>query len=63
MAVSSYVDSGYELFAFDETSFAQLGSIPVNEVGTEGYSTTFEKIVRWGQNGLAVSAVPSPLVR
>ena len=60
MAVSSYIDSGYELFAFDETSFTQLGSIPVNDVGTNGYSTTFEKIVRWGQNGLAVSAAPSP---
>jgi hypothetical protein len=61
MAVSSYTDSGYELFAFDETSFTQLGSIPVNDVGSEGYSTTFEKIVRWGQNGLAVSAAPGPL--
>jgi hypothetical protein len=59
MAISSYIDGAYELLAFDETTFTQLGSIPVNDVGTNGYSTTFEKIVRWGQNGLAVSAAPS----
>jgi len=51
MAVSSYTDSGYELFAFDETSFTQLGSIPVNDVGSEGYSTTFERLCAGGRTG------------
>ena len=44
---------------FDETSFSLVGSIPVNDLGTSGYSTNFRKIVRWGQNGIAVAAVPS----
>ncbi len=58
MAVSSYTGSA-AIYVFDETSFSLIGSIPVNDLGTSGYSTNFRKIVRWGQNGLAVAAVPS----
>jgi uncharacterized repeat protein (TIGR01451 family) len=47
------------VYIYDETSFNLLGSIPVNDLGTAGYPTSFRKIVRWGQNGIAVSAIPS----
>ena len=47
------------MLAFDESNFNQIGAIPVNGVGTQGYPTTFRKIVRWGQNGIAINTVPS----
>ena len=31
----------------------------VNSVGTQSYPTNFRKIVLWGQNGIALSTVPS----
>ena len=58
MAVSNYSNSA-AVYLFDETSFNLLGSIPINDLGTSGYPTNLRKIVRWGQNGIAVSAVPS----
>lgn len=58
MAVSNFSGSA-AIDIFDETSFNLLGSIPVNDLGTAGYPTSFRKIVRWGQNGIAVAAVPS----
>ncbi|MGB6745293.1 MAG: DUF11 domain-containing protein, partial [Terracidiphilus sp.] len=58
MAVSSFSNSA-AVYIYDETSFNLLGSIPVNDLGTAGYPTSFRKIVRWGQNGIAVAAVPS----
>ena len=67
MAVSSFSNTG-AVYIFDETSFNLLGSIPV---GTGNYPTSFSKIVRWGQNGIAVAApsnnqiyiLQSPLVK
>lgn len=50
------VSSAGQVLAFDESSFNAIGNIPVNDVGTQGYPTNFQKIVRWGQNGLALSA-------
>jgi trimeric autotransporter adhesin len=58
VGVSSFSNSG-QVFAFDESSFNLTGSIPVNGVGTQGYPTSFRKIVRWGQNGIALSTIPS----
>lgn len=58
MAASNFSDTS-AVYIFDEASFNLLGSIPVNDLGTAGYPTSFRKIVRWGQNGIAVSAVPS----
>jgi hypothetical protein len=58
MAVSSFSNSA-AVYIYDETSFNLLGTIPVNDLGTSGYPTSFRKIVRWGQNGIAVAAVPS----
>jgi trimeric autotransporter adhesin len=58
MAVSNFSDTA-AVYIYDETSFNLLGSIPVNDVGAVSYPTTFRKIVRWGQNGIAVAAVPS----
>ena len=58
MAVSSFSNTG-AVYIFDETSFNLVGSIPLNDLGTAGYPTSFRKIVRWGQNGIAVAAIPS----
>jgi trimeric autotransporter adhesin len=55
---SSFGNSG-QVLAFDESSFNLTGSIPVNGVGTQGYPTSFRKIVRWGQNGIALNTIPS----
>jgi hypothetical protein len=55
---TSFSSSG-AVYAFDETTFNLIGSIPVNGVGTAGYPTSFRKIVRWGQNGIALAAIPS----
>jgi trimeric autotransporter adhesin len=59
VATTSYTSSNTVL-AFDESSFNQLGSIVVNGAGESGYGVSFEKIVRWGQNGLALNASPGP---
>jgi len=58
IAETSFTNSG-EVLAFDESTFNLIGSIPVNGVGSQGYPTSFRKIVRWGQNGVALSAIPS----
>jgi hypothetical protein len=58
VAVASYSGSG-TVDVFDETSFSLLGSLPINDLGTAGYGTSFRKIIRWGQNGLALAAIPS----
>ena len=50
---------GAQVLSFNESNFNAIGSIPVNGVGVGGYPTTFQKIVRWGQNGLALSAQAS----
>lgn len=47
------------VLAFDESTFDQVGSFPVNQA-EDGYgSSQFVKIARWGQNGLALIASPS----
>jgi hypothetical protein len=51
--------SSDEILAFNESTFNSTGSIQVNGVGANGYPTTFQKIVRWGQDGIAISAVAS----
>jgi hypothetical protein len=60
VALSSYSSNGNSVLAFDEASFNLLGSIVVNGAGESGYGSSFEKIVRWGQNGLALNASPGP---
>jgi hypothetical protein len=55
VGVTNYSNAG-QVFSFDEGTFNQLSSIPVNGVGTQGYPTNFAKIVRWGQTGLALGA-------
>lgn len=61
LALANYLNynNGNGIYVFDESSFSNLGMIPVNALGTQGYPTSFEKVVRWGQNGLAAAAVPS----
>ncbi len=58
VAVASFSGTN-AVYVFDETSFSLLGSIPANALGNPSYPTNFRKIVRWGQNGIAVSAIPS----
>jgi trimeric autotransporter adhesin len=58
IAVASPYATG-EVMAFDESNFNLIGSIPVNGIGPEGYPTTFRKMVRWGQNGVAINTVPA----
>jgi hypothetical protein len=50
---SANVNPNGQLLAFDENTFNSLGGIPING------STDFQKIVRWGQNGVAISAAAS----
>lgn len=59
VALPSYSNSGAVL-AFNESSFNLLGSIVVNGAGENGYGVTFERVVRWGQNGIALNASPGP---
>jgi hypothetical protein len=58
IGTTSFSSSG-AVYVFDESTFNLVGSIPVNGIGTAGYPTSFRKIVRWGQNGIALAAVPS----
>ena len=58
VGVTNYSSSG-QLLAFDENTFISAGSIPISGVGTQGYPTNFQKIVRWGPNGIALSAAAS----
>jgi trimeric autotransporter adhesin len=58
VGVTDYSSNG-QLLAFDENTFNSLGGIPVNGIGASGYPTNFQKIVRWGQNGIALSAAAS----
>jgi hypothetical protein len=58
VGVANFTGSA-QVLAFNESNFNAVGSIPVNGVGESGYPTTFQKIVRWGQDGLALSAAPS----
>ncbi len=56
--MSNYTNNGAVL-VFDENTFNQIGSIPVNGIGASGYPTNLTKIVRWGQDGLALTAAAS----
>jgi hypothetical protein len=58
IATTSFSNNGV-VYAFDESTFNLIGNIPVNGVGTQGYPTSFRKIVRWGQNGIALATIPS----
>lgn len=57
---SSFGINTEEVLAFDESTYNLLGSIELNGVGEAGYGSSIEKIVRWGQNGLAANASPGP---
>jgi hypothetical protein len=58
IGVTSYTTTG-QVLAFNGSTFNSAGSIPVGSIGIQGYPTNFTKIVRWGQNGLAITAAPS----
>lgn len=57
---SSNGSSSNTVLTFNEPTFNLLGSIVVNGAGESGYGSTVEKIVRWGQNGLAFTATFGP---
>jgi hypothetical protein len=57
IGTTDYSNTG-QVLAFDESTFnPTTASIPVNGVGTQGYPIGFGKIVRWGQNGIALNTV------
>ncbi|MBT9333263.1 beta strand repeat-containing protein [Paracidobacterium acidisoli] len=60
VATGSFGNNSNTVLAFDESSFNLLGGVVVNGAGENGYGASFEKIVRWGQNGLALNASPGP---
>lgn len=51
---SSYTGSN-QVLAFNESTFNPTSGIQVNGVDTFSYPSGFQKIVRWGQNGLALN--------
>ena len=55
IGITSFSSNG-QVSAFNESTFTLSGSIPVNGIGEQGYPTNFQKIVRWGPDGLALSA-------
>lgn len=58
VAQNSY-SNGSQVLAYNETTFNLIGSIPVNALNTQSYSGSFSRILRWGQNGLALSSPTS----
>jgi trimeric autotransporter adhesin len=48
----SYTSSA-EVLAFNAATFNATGSVAVNGVGPSDYPVTFQKMVRWGQSGIA----------
>jgi trimeric autotransporter adhesin len=59
IGVASFDLTG-QILAFDESNFNLIGSIPVNGESSNGYPTTFRRLVRWGQNGVAINTIPGP---
>ena len=55
VAYSSIDSSIAQVLAFDETTFNQTGSISLNDIENASYPYAAEKIVRWGQNGVAIN--------
>jgi uncharacterized repeat protein (TIGR01451 family) len=55
IGATTYTSNNGQVLAFDESTFNPAGSISANGMGTQGYPTGFMKIVRWGQNGLALN--------
>ncbi len=52
---SSAISGTPALLAFNETTYDPTGSIPVNDLNTSSYPYNFDKIVLWGQDGLAAN--------
>jgi trimeric autotransporter adhesin len=55
VAFGSDITPGSEVLAFNESTFNGTGSIPINGPNTQSYPYGFERIVRWGQNGVALN--------
>ncbi len=59
--IADYTDNwSGPILAYNEADYSLTGSIPVNGIGTGGYITSFKKILRWGENGLAVNDYAPP---
>jgi hypothetical protein len=52
---SGSVSGTPQVLAFNESSFNPTGSIAVSGVSNSGYPSGFQKILRWGQNGVALN--------
>jgi trimeric autotransporter adhesin len=55
VAFGSDITPGSEVLAFNESTFNGAGNIPINGPITLSYPYGFERIVRWGQNGVALN--------
>jgi len=55
VASGSYTLNGNQVLAFSESTFNPTGSIVVNGANSSNYPSGFEKIVRWGQDGVALN--------
>ena len=51
----SDISTSPEILAFNESTFNATGNIPVNGANNNSYPYGFERIVRWGQNGIALN--------
>jgi sugar lactone lactonase YvrE len=52
---SSYTTSGTSVIAFSESTFDPTGSIPFAGGTSSGSPLSLKRIVRWGQNGIALN--------
>jgi hypothetical protein len=55
VAYAPEITGSPSVLAFNETTFDPTGSITVNDSNEGSYPYTFDKILRWGQNGLALN--------
>ena len=55
IASSSYLNNSSGIFAYNESTFNPTGAIPISGANGSGYPSGYLKIIRWGQNGLAVN--------
>jgi trimeric autotransporter adhesin len=55
VAYGSDLATSPAVLAFNESTFNATGNIPINGSSTDSYPYGFERIVRWGQDGVALN--------
>jgi sugar lactone lactonase YvrE len=56
IANQSYTSTGNAILAFNESTFDPAGSISYNTANNSGYYGGSSRIIRWGQNGVALTS-------